>query len=185
VTAGAEPEAEPTAAVFTPPRPNLGPEPLPDRALSPALMAVLVMAIVLVIALLGLVGLRRARRRGRRGPARPLLPAGPFANRREQMAAWSEAVRVGLSAQLGGGWRARTTEEIAGDAALAEALGPETAAELVRYLALADLAKFDDRQGLQSPLPDADVSPPWLITLVGSLPPSDPAAGARSTIKGK
>ena len=62
----------------------------------------------------------------------------------------------------------------------------ERAAELIRFLALADLAKFDDRDGLQPPLPDPELGPEWFFTLVGSTsPPSIPAAGARSRINGK
>lgn len=102
------------------------------------------------------------------------------------MAAWSTAIRAALGARFGGHWQARTTEEIAADPTLGERLGPEPAAELVRFLALADLAKFDDRDGLQSPLPDPDLAPGWLVALVASTSPSSvPAAGARSRIKGK
>ena len=40
------------------------------------------------------------------------------------MAAWSTAIRAALAARFGGHWQARTTEEIAADPTLAEALGP-------------------------------------------------------------
>jgi hypothetical protein len=98
------------------------------------------------------------------------------------MAAWSIAVREALVARFGASWRARTTEEIAADATLAEALGPEPTARLVEFLSDADRAKFDDRDGLQPPVPD-DL-PDWLIAFVA--PTSNvPAAGARSRIIGK
>ncbi len=173
-------------AVLVPPRPNLGPEPLP-RSLS---ITQLVLAGVLLagLAIMVLSGLIRIRRRRRRRFDKPpiAVPAGPFASRREQMAAWSTAIRAALAVRLGGHWNARTTEEIAADQTLLERLGPEPAAELVRFLALADLAKFDDREGLQPPLPDPDLAPGWLAALVASaLPSSVPAAGARSRIKGK
>lgn len=96
------------------------------------------------------------------------------------MAAYSAAVRSALAARFGAQWNARTTEEIADDATLAEAIGPERSAQLVEFLSLADRAKFDDREGVQSPLPDA--APEWLAGFVAS---SVPEAGARSMIKGK
>ena len=98
------------------------------------------------------------------------------------MAAWSSAIRAALAARFGGHWQARTTEEIAADLTLSERLGPEPTAELVQFLALADLAKFNDRDGLQPPLPD--VAPEWLVEFVASAS-SVPAAGAMSRIKGK
>ena len=52
--------------------------------------------------------------------------------------------------------------------------------DLVRFLSDADRAKFDDREGLQPPLPGS--APEWLARFVSS---SEPAAGARSMIKGK
>ena len=175
-------------AVLIPPRPNLGPEPLP-RSLS---SGELVLAVVLVTtaAALGLSGLlrvrRQLRRRDRPGATRFETPAGPFSSRREQMAAWSAAVRGALATRFGGHWNARTTEEIAAEQTLAETLGAESAGELIRFLALADLAKFDDRDGLQPPLPEPDVTPGWLVALVASRSiSSEPAAGARSRIKGK
>jgi len=174
-------------AVLVPPRPNLGPEPLPPSlSLAELVLAGVLGTALMVLLLSGLVRLRRRRGRGRLGTAPFEVPAGPFASRREQMAAWSSAIRAALAARFGGHWQARTTEEIAADAALGERLGPEPAAELVRFLALADLAKFDDRAGLQPPLPDPDLASGWLVALVASTSPSSvPAAGARSRIKGK
>src|SRR5262249_4557252 len=144
---------------------------------------------------LGAVVLRRVvrrRRHGRHDAARLVPPAGPFASRREQMAAWSDAVRAALAARFGPQWRARTTEEVAADPALAAALGPAPVHSLIGFLSRADLAKFDDREGLQSPLPLADVAPDWLVEFVASTSPSTapaivtvPAAGARSRISGK
>jgi hypothetical protein len=180
---------EPTLAkaVLVPPRPNLGPEPLPRR------LDTLELALIVAAAALGLMGLAVALRRlgrQRRGmgpdPARPTLPEGPFATRREQMAAWSGVVRETLSLRFGDRWRARTTEEIASDPGLAEALGPEAAARLVRFLAESDRAKFDDREGLQSPLSGDPPGPGLdLDWVAGFIAASVPAAGARSRITGR
>lgn len=174
-------------AVLVPPRPNLGPEPLPPTLSMGELIfaGVLVTALVAIV-LSGLIRVYRRRRRNRQVSAPLEPPAGPFASRREQMAAWSTALRTALAVRFGGHWQARTTEEIAADPTLADSLGPEPAAELVRFLVLADLAKFDDRDGLQPPLPDPDLAPGWLIALAASTSASSvPAAGARSRIKGK
>jgi hypothetical protein len=179
-------EPAPAKAVLVPPRPNLGPEPLPRR------LDVLELTLIVGAAATGLVGLILASRRVRRDhrreaePGRPRLPEGPFATRREQMAGWSKAVREALSRRHGEHWRARTTEEIAADPALAGSLGPEAAARLVAFLVESDRAKFDDREGLQSPLAGDGTGPgldlDWLGEFVAA---AVPAAGARSRTTGK
>jgi hypothetical protein len=171
-------------AVLVPPRDNLGPEPMPGRLSTAELIGFLLIGVATALNLLWLIRrYRRIRRRDRLRagrPAWPGVPTGPFASRGEQMAAWSAAVRAALAVRSGAPWNARTTEEIAADASLAATLGPGTVEALVRFLSEADRAKFDDREGLQPPLPDA--VPGWLAELVASC---DPKAGARSMIKGK
>jgi hypothetical protein len=154
---------------------------MPPGLSTQGLILILLLVAASAIGLLGLVHfLRRPGRRRRPGAGRLGLPDGPFDSRRDQMAAYSAAVRSALAARFGAQWNARTTEEIADDATLAEAIGPERSAQLVEFLSLADRAKFDDREGVQSPLPDA--APEWLAGFVAS---SVPEAGARSMIKGK
>ena len=165
-------------AVLVPPRPNPGPEPM-DRGPSPSGLAFL-MLLVVAAASLNLLLYRRLFRRDRPRADCVTIAEGPFASRREQMAAWSAAVRAALARRFGEQWPARTTEEIVGDAPLIEKLGPELATQLARFLAEADRAKFDDREGLQPPLPGT--LPERLAGFVAS---SVPAAGARSRIKGK
>ncbi|MEA2630516.1 MAG: hypothetical protein QOE66_735 [Chloroflexota bacterium] len=168
-------------AVLVPPRPNPGPEPMPQRPSSEGLVLVVLLIAAGALNLIGLVhSFRKHRRRNRLRVESHGIPDGPFVARRDQMAAWSAAVRAALTARFGAYWSARTTEEIAADRSLAEALGPETAELLVRFLSDADRAKFDDREGLQPPLPGS--APEWLARFVSS---SEPAAGARSMIKGK
>jgi hypothetical protein len=173
-------------AVLVPPRPNLGPEPLPrSLSITALVLAGLLVAAVAATVLARLVRFRR-QRRDRRDTAPFEAPAGPFDSRGEQMAAWSLAIRAALAARFGGHWHARTTEEIAADPIVAERLGPELATALVRFLAVADLAKFDDRDGLQPPLPDPDFMPGWLSALdAPTSAPGVPSAGAMSRIKGK
>jgi hypothetical protein len=179
----------PAEAVFVPPRPNLGPEPLPGGYATSTLIlaAIFSIALVLVLARIILRWRRRSRPAQRQSPG---LPSGPFATRREQLGAWSAAARQALATRHGPQWSARTTEEIAGDPALGETLGPDLSARLVEFLSEADRAKFDDAEGLQPPQPGpgagADAAPEWLVAFVGTTaPPSVPAAGARSTIRGK
>jgi hypothetical protein len=176
-------------AVLVPPRPNLGPEPL-GRSIwgDEAILAGLLVTTVAASGLVAFLRYRRRRLRARPEAAGSVPPRGPFATRREQMAAWSTLVRTALAARFGGGWHARTTEEIAAEAALVETLGAERAGELVRFLVQADLAKFDDRDGLQPPLPDLEAAPEWLAALLASASPAPapvPSAGASSRIKGK
>ena len=66
----------------------------------------------------------------------------PPPSRREHLIALSRAVREALVARFGPAWRSKTTEEIAREAGLAEAFGPEDAARLLRFLQEADRAKF-------------------------------------------
>jgi hypothetical protein len=171
-------------AVLVPPRPNLGPEPMPGRLSTSGWIGIWLIGASLSVGLFWWLRRsywpRRSERARPRGPAGDDVPAGPFASRRDQMTAWSAEVRGTLADRFGEHWRARTTEEIAGDVSLIERLGDETAARLVRFLIDADRAKFDDREGLQPPLVDA--VPEWVAGFVAS---SVPAAGARSMINGK
>lgn len=60
------------------------------------------------------------------------------------MIAWSVALRESLAGRFGPSWRAKTTEEIATDPRLSEALGDERTGRLLSFLAAADRAKFAD-----------------------------------------
>lgn len=174
-----------TKAVLVPPCRNLGPEPLPRRLSTVELTLVVLAGVLSLLGLLRILSRLRRQFRSRGAHAgRLALPEGPFATRREQMAAWSGAVREALALRFGTHWRARTTEEIEADATLTEALGPEPAGRLIRFLAASDRAKFDDREGLQSPLPSDSpgLELDWLGEFVAS---TVPAAGARSRINGR
>jgi hypothetical protein len=177
----------PGKAVLVPPRPNLGPESLPRELSALGLLAwvsIPVSAVIASIVLMRVIRQARLRERLRLKRAADLVsPADTFATRREQMAAWSASVRAVLAARFGAHWQARTTEEVASDSTLAETLGTEPAVELVRFLARADRAKFDDREGLQPPLSRSEVASPWLVEFVGST--AGPGRGemtARSSV---
>ncbi len=92
------------------------------------------------------------------------------------MIAWSVAVREALTTRFGPGWRAKTTEEIAADSSLTEALGPILAARVVQFLRAADRAKFADSD---EPAVDPDFE-----GLAALIPATAAAAGASSRIKG-
>ncbi len=171
----------PSRAILVPPRPNLGPEPLtgPGSLTGSWLFLGLVLGLVAL-----LLGWRRVRVKTRRGEPRvaltALLDRTPDSPRVE-MVAWSEAVREALVVRFGPAWRAKTTEEMAADSTLLDALGPERTGELVRFLKVADHAKFAVRGG---PLADAQ-SDAWRSWVAVFVSESASAAGASSRIKGK
>ena len=98
-------------------------------------------------------------------------PTGAPPSRRERLIALSRAVREALVARFGPAWRSKTTEEIAREAGLAEAFGPEDAARLLRFLQEADRAKFAD-EGEPPSTPSPDPEEDWVEEFLAS-------AGAR------
>lgn len=123
---------------LTPPRPNLGPEPWPDR--EPALGFWIVVA---AVATLGVAWLWF--RRHRQSPLASLIASAGHADEKspaESLLELAMAVRRALASRLGPAWRARTTEEIARDPALREALGDLVLDQLVRFLDQVDTLKF-------------------------------------------
>ena len=169
------------AAALVPPRPNPGPEPYKASTPSAARRAGLAAALALVL-LAAWLAFRRFRRR-RRARTRP--GDGPAAGAvdapRPPIVVMSGEVREALVARFGEGWRAKTTEEIEVDPALAAAFGPETAARLSAFLREADRAKFalaaaaDPRAGTPPPA-DPDGWAAWVGGFV---------AGARAPVKAK
>jgi hypothetical protein len=173
----------PTKTVLVPPRPNLGPEPMPeDRFITPRLLAWLLASWIIDVVLL-LWFWRRLRRRGALRRVRPRRSTAAPPTLQTQTIAWSRAVREALAARFGPSWCAKTTEEIAAEPALAERLGAEPAARLVAFLAEADRAKFADTADLGPPEPPSYFA--WLDELLVALrADAGPTAGARSRISG-
>jgi hypothetical protein len=103
----------------------------------------LAIAAVVVLVLLAGWWLRRRRllRAGGSGPTtdgRLADDAGP----RGRLVGLSETVRDALTAQFGHSFRAKTTEELAGDERLVELLGAEGFRELMQFLDRIDRVKF-------------------------------------------
>ena len=94
-------------------------------------------------------------------------PTGAPPSRRERLIALSRAVREALVARFGPAWRSKTTEEIAREAGLAEAFGPEDAARLLRFLQDADRAKFAD-EGEPPSTPSPDHEEGWVEEFLAS-----------------
>ena len=169
------------AGLLVPPRPNLGPEPWAETRPWGADLPVLGVVMALAIAVTGAGwGLRRLRARGRHASRTSGSTAAPMSDppsRRERLIALSRAVREALVVRFGPAWGSKTTEEIAREAGLAEAFGPEDAARLLRFLHEADRAKFAD-EGEPPSTPSPDLGEDWVGAFVA-------AAGAKSTIRGK
>jgi hypothetical protein len=130
--------------VYVPPRPNLGPEPMDASAIPPAQLLAILAAFMLLALGVALTARAYRRRRGRRPPF-PSLHApviDPTEAPGEWMIAWSVALRESLAARFGPAWRAKTTEELAGEPNLSAAIGDESRTRLLAFLAAADRAKF-------------------------------------------
>lgn len=132
------------------------------------------LGLALGLVLAAVLAWRVVRRRARRpAPAvRPDLPGEGTESARERMIAWSVAIRESLAVRFGPAWRAKTTEEIAGDPRLAAALGAERTARLLEFLAAADRAKFAGSDEAGSAI---DVSEAELRELTESVVAAGPA----------
>ncbi len=165
-----------TKTTLVPPRPNLGPEPSTNRPCRGAGSPRLAIAITLLVAWIWRRLLRRPGATGR-GPAARPVAFYPTANQ-DDVVALAETARAALVARFGAPWRARTTEEVAADSGLVEALGAGTVERLVALLRAADRSKFAVESPDLQRDDDAEAWALWVASFVA-------AAGASSTINGK
>ncbi len=131
--------------VLVPPRPNPGPEPWSEIRSPPLpFWATAVLLAVVLVGVWTIVRHRRARRThvtaARRAINHDDSPSG-------KLLTLAEEVRGTLIAKFGPAMRARTTEEIAADPLVREALGEQRLDPLIRLLAEADRWKFATRPG--------------------------------------
>lgn len=156
--------------IYIPPRPNLGPDPLAES--SPWLGIALVLSLVASTFLVW-----RLRRRQPTRPTkqdRPSVPADGADSPRERMIAWSLSLRASMAVTFGPTWLAKTTEEIADDPALSDAIGPEHAAQLLAFLAEADRTKFADTlDPLSTTLTDSELRE-LIAVITKAAPKSSP-----------
>lgn len=129
------------ATGLVPPRPNLGPEPWRDPSSKFWLPMILATAAIVVFLAAGF-WLRRKRSRGRRSRVTGLVNDPAQAGPRGQLVGLSESVRDALTTRFGNSVRAKTTEELADDPHLAEALDVESFEDLIRFLDRIDRIKF-------------------------------------------
>jgi hypothetical protein len=125
-----------------PPRPNPGPEPLdePGRLGLLSLTAILVGLVGVLFVVLLLIRRRRNAKRllGTNVPSRPSTPPSP----RERLIAIAPMIRLTLARVFGPSYVARTTEELADDHRIREALGDDDFATLIEILGAIDRLKF-------------------------------------------
>lgn len=147
---------------YVPPRPNPSPEPWPEPRGTPWAWAV---PAPILAAALATWWIRR--RRANRPKSLEAGAAEAVGDGSRPIIARSEAVRDALAARFGPPWRARTTEEIAADPALADLIGAAWAAPLLEFLREADRAKFAD-----GPIPDdgeGDGHAAWVAAFLDAL----------------
>jgi hypothetical protein len=182
------PVSEPGPITLVPPYPIFGPEALDERLSVQSWPLVLAFVLAAGGALwLARIWLMRRLRSGRgasvEGPVGQ--SAGHEYSTRDRVVACSATLRDALVARYGDGWRAKTTQEIESTLIPGDGLDEVFVAGLIRFLFVADLAKFGgewfgthlDQHHAQRDLTDPEA---WCATLVAGL-----AAGARSTISGK
>jgi hypothetical protein len=134
--------SDPAPALLLPPRPNLGPEPLPDSGLLPPHFIGVILAGL--AAVLILVGRRRIRRRRSTRPHHAgggAAPAGP-PSARDRLIALSPSIRSALTRRFGSSCLAKTTEELASDDRIGEILGQPDFEHLIGILTAIDRLKF-------------------------------------------
>jgi hypothetical protein len=131
---------EPVPRGFTPPQPNLGPEPWPEDQPVTALLVALCAVAFLLLSWFAWRLIRRRRRRA--GPGSLAARDQPEDTPRGRLVALSHSIREALTLQLGTPWRAKTTEELSVDAQLEQLLGREGLRELIRFLDQVDRLKF-------------------------------------------
>lgn len=124
---------------LAPPRPNLGPEPLPAEGSLSLLIPVLLGGLLILAAVV--IAWRRRRRSAdpitqTRGIPRDDSPEA-------RLLALRERARAILTRRFGPALRARTTEEVAADPRLAETLGGDDLAKLTNLLRAGDRILFD------------------------------------------
>ena len=177
------PPRESGSSILVPPRPNLGPEPLPEPAAGMSMMVYLAPAVVLA----ALAGWRYARRRRNSTKASEIRPESIVGSANDatvspgaRLLALADRARAGLFTRFGEPWRAKTTEEIAMDSRFSATFDTNSAAMFLDLLRLADVEKFSDHceGGDQRDL--TALLDSWEALLRDVF-----EAGARSTINGK
>lgn len=166
----------PTRAVLVPPRPNLGPDPLPQSTTQAVTLAASAVALGLLV--IGTFWIRRRINARRRLAVVLVPPPSPTVvepdSSREWMIAWSDSVRETLVHRFGPSWRAKTTQEIALDERLPSVLGAEQTARLLTFLSEADHAKFA-ADGASAWILDEQSSESWKAWVAGFVAASNEA----------
>jgi hypothetical protein len=118
------------------PRPNLGPEQWPESGLGWAIWLIAPLAAAIMFAAAARLWSRR--RPANRRPATPIEPSPETAS----LPAAARRTREALIERFGTSWGAMTTEEVAAQPPMLEALGPERTRRVLRLLSAADRFRF-------------------------------------------
>jgi hypothetical protein len=139
---------EPIARSLIPPQPNLGPEPWSN---GPSLDPVWLVVLAVFALIATWLAWKIVRRRRIRLPEGPVSPEALDESPRGRLVALSASAKTALATRFGTAWRAKTTEELAVEPALAELLGPEMLRELIEFLDRIDRLKFAPRRSNHAP----------------------------------
>lgn len=151
---------EPRSPVYTPPRPNRGPEPWDPPRPSVRGWMPIAAATFVGTAALGLVfmmisqWLKRHQSRRREAAILQALPPG--------FPRWTYETRRVLTEALGESWRTKTTEEMASSGELTKALGDAFARETIQFFRESDRARFSANPTGRDPKEDWSV---WIANI--------------------
>lgn len=131
--------SQPPGRSLIPPKPNLGPEPWPKSA---PLQGLWVASGAVVATIAALFFWRMLRRRLVRSHQAEAAADSLDVTPRGRLVALSNSAKTALALRFGATWRAKTTEELAVEAALEEVLGPEMFRQLIEFLEGIDRLKL-------------------------------------------
>ena len=178
------PAGETQSTILVPPRPNLGPEPLtePSGGISIVLFYLAFLALLAALGVWRYVQWQRKFRPESQGPREHAEGSSNDAESLPgvRLLALADRARTLLIERFGDAWRAKTTEEIAGDPRFSAMFDAGEAAMFLDLLRRSDVEKFSQHRDAGDQGDLISLLDTWESLLRDRL-----EAGARSTINGK